>query len=276
VVRRIIVSLLLIPLFGLMLQAFPIALGLCAVGHLWAQLELTSLIQGLGRTGRWVHSLCSTAMMSWFAWQLHGGTHLNLLLVLVLIVTVYAILAVAIAEHKGDPHVPWLLVRALALVTLPVAFLPGLGTYGGTFPYLVLVVGASWAADVGAIFAGKLCGRTPLAPALSPKKTVEGAIAGAVTAGVMWASAVLLYPLDGGLQQVLGQLPLPLMALLLGLVGSCTALLGILSDLAFSLFKREANIKDYSALIPGHGGLLDRVDSLLLIVPVVYCLAYGF
>jgi phosphatidate cytidylyltransferase len=276
VAQRIVVSLLLLPLFALLLQSFPVVLGLCALGHLWAQLELTSLIHGLSPVGRWVHSLFSTALLCWFAWQLHTGTELNLLLVLLLTVIVYAVLAVAVAERDGDPHVPWLLIRALALITLPMAFLPGVANYGGTFPYLVLAVGASWGADVGAIFAGKLCGRTPLAPALSPKKTIEGAVAGMLTAGTIWACALVLYDLDGGLSLLLGPLPAPAVVALLGVAGMLTAMLGILSDLAFSLFKRQAHIKDYSALIPGHGGLLDRIDSLLLIVPLVYCLAYGF
>lgn len=274
--RRIAVSLLLIPLFGLLLQSFPVILLLTAAGHLWMQFEMTGLIHGLSRVGRIAHCAVSTLFMVWAAWQLHLGNGANLLLLLLLLVTVYAVLAVRAYEQGADPDMPWLLIRCLALLTLPLAFLPQVAAYGGSFPYLLLAVGASWGADVAAIFAGKACGRTPLSPALSPNKTVEGALAGVLAAGSVWAAAPALYAPDGAIAWHCAQhFPPSFLGPILFTVGGVTAMLGILGDLAFSLFKRQAHIKDYSAMLPGHGGLLDRADSLLLVIPLVYSLAYG-
>jgi len=140
----------------------------------------------------------------------------------------------------------------------------------------LLMVGASWGADTAAIFAGKLAGQRLLAPAISPGKTVEGAVGGVLAAGLMWAGAALCYPADGALAGWLAHaLPVPAVALCLFVLGVLAAGLGVLSDLAFSLFKRRAHVKDYSHALPGHGGVLDRIDSLLLVIPVVYLCAYG-
>lgn len=282
--RRTLIALVLIPLFALLLQSFPWAMALIALVHAIAQLELCSLIPGLGSRARVTHSIFSTVLLYWLALQLEAQQPGNMLLALLLTIMVYLVLSLRLALHGGDPDAPWLLIRALALITLPMAFLPAIAGHSGSFPWLLLLVGASWAADSAAIFAGKLCGRTPLAPLLSPKKTVEGAIAGVFTSGIVWALALLFYwPMDGKLgllfspdgsfpQEPLLQAAVVTVAFALGAV---LAMLGILGDLAFSLFKRQAQVKDYSAALPGHGGVLDRMDSLLLLIPLVYCFIHG-
>jgi phosphatidate cytidylyltransferase len=111
--------------------------------------------------------------------------------------------------------------------------------------------------DSGQYYSGRLFGRTPLAPAVSPKKTVEGAIGGAACATAAFA--------------IIARWWLPGVTLrwtaLLGLV---LVALGIAGDLFESLLKRSAGVKDSSALIPGHGGVLDRIDALLFAAPVYY------
>ena len=131
---------------------------------------------------------------------------------------------------------------------------------------LILPLMLTWASDIGAYAVGRSIGRHKLIPTVSPGKSVEGAIGGLVTSVlVSWAYiAGLLHPatslgLRGG---VFG-------ALLFGAIISAVAQLG---DLTESLLKREAGVKDSSALIPGHGGVLDRVDSLLFVLPVAYVL----
>ena len=122
---------------------------------------------------------------------------------------------------------------------------------------LVLLLAIVMASDTAAFFVGTAAGRRRLAPDISPGKTVEGA-AGGLAGGVAGAAVV----------RVLGLPSLPLAhALLLGLA---VAALGIAGDLLESLLKRWAGVKDSGVLFPGHGGMLDRLDSLLFGAPVLY------
>jgi phosphatidate cytidylyltransferase len=122
--------------------------------------------------------------------------------------------------------------------------------------WALLSVVLVWAADTGAYFAGKRFGTTKLAPQISPNKTTAGVWGALVVAG---AGALI-----GG--WVLGTRDGALIALLV--LALVTVLASILGDLIESLLKRQANVKDSGALFPGHGGLLDRVDSVFSAVPV--------
>jgi phosphatidate cytidylyltransferase len=133
---------------------------------------------------------------------------------------------------------------------------------GGALLLLPLLL--TWASDVGGYAFGRLLGRRKLIPAVSAGKTVAGAVGAVLTTVVVcWLySEFVLRPY--------AQLALrPLSAVFLGVALSVAAQLG---DLAESLLKREAGVKDSSHLIPGHGGVLDRVDSLLFVLPVAYLL----
>jgi phosphatidate cytidylyltransferase len=111
--------------------------------------------------------------------------------------------------------------------------------------------------DTGQYYAGRLFGRTPLAPIVSPKKTVEGA-AGGFVCGVL-------------IMIVVGGRWLPAVSVLVrALLGAVIVALGITGDLFESMLKRSAGVKDSSSLIPGHGGILDRIDALLFAAPVYY------
>jgi phosphatidate cytidylyltransferase len=113
------------------------------------------------------------------------------------------------------------------------------------------------ASDVAQLFGGRAFGRHPLAPVVSPKKTIEGAVAGV-------AAAAVVLP-------VLAHWWLPALdAWRWAAIGGVVGLLGIAGDLFESLIKRSAGVKDSSALIPGHGGMLDRIDALLFAVPLLY------
>jgi phosphatidate cytidylyltransferase len=127
-----------------------------------------------------------------------------------------------------------------------------------------LPVALTWVCDTGAYAVGRLVGKRKLMPSVSPGKTVAGAVGGVVVTAVgAWAYvAFVLGPRTG-----LG-LSLPA-ALLLGVVVAIVAQVG---DLVESMLKREAGVKDSSRLIPGHGGVLDRTDSLLFSIPVAYVL----
>jgi phosphatidate cytidylyltransferase len=111
----------------------------------------------------------------------------------------------------------------------------------------------SWVCDSSAFFVGRAIGRTPLAPHISPKKSVEGAVAGLIAPAVVGFAVGMLLHVNP--------------ALMAG-YGLVIALATIVGDLVESLIKRQTGVKDSGVLIPGHGGLLDRMDSLLLCAPV--------
>lgn len=133
--------------------------------------------------------------------------------------------------------------------------------YGKYFVWLIFI--CAWGSDSGAYLVGVKYGKTKLIPTLSPKKTVEGAISGAITAAVLsLVYGIIIYKFFG-----FGELRTLLFYPIIGLIGS---VLGQIGDLAASAMKRHVDIKDFGKLIPGHGGVLDRFDSVLLTAPAVY------
>jgi phosphatidate cytidylyltransferase len=116
--------------------------------------------------------------------------------------------------------------------------------------------------DIGGYFAGITLGRHPMAPSISPKKTWEG-FAGSVVACLVAGALCLPLLLHGHAWQGL-------------LTGAAAVLAAILGDLTESMIKRDLDLKDMGTVLPGHGGLLDRVDSLLVVAPVVWLLLYLF
>jgi phosphatidate cytidylyltransferase len=134
---------------------------------------------------------------------------------------------------------------------------------GGT-ALLFLPVILTWASDIGGYAVGRLAGRRKLIPKVSPGKTVEGAL-GALLATVLVCWVYVHLVLRPAAQLALA----PWAVVVFALVISVTAQVG---DLAESLLKREAGVKDSSTIIPGHGGILDRFDSLLFVLPVAYLL----
>ncbi|MFA6092844.1 MAG: phosphatidate cytidylyltransferase [Elusimicrobiota bacterium] len=127
--------------------------------------------------------------------------------------------------------------------------LPGAGR-----AWTLLLFAAVWAADSAAYFVGSAFGRRRMAPVLSPKKSWEGALAGT-------AAAVLTLWLGG--RGMIGAGPAACLGLITGVVSQ-------LSDVAQSMVKRSCGVKDSSGLLPGHGGVFDRMDSFLLLSPVFY------
>ena len=125
--------------------------------------------------------------------------------------------------------------------------------------YVFLPFVAAFSSDSGAYFAGMALGKHKLAPHLSPKKTIEGSIGG-------FLAAIVLMLVYGLILKVCG---LTVNFLILAIYGFFGSLAGQLGDLAFSAIKRQHDVKDYSHIIPGHGGILDRFDSMLFIAPMI-------
>jgi len=142
-----------------------------------------------------------------------------------------------------------------------------IGAAAGT-ALLFFPVVLTWASDIGAYFVGRTLGRHKLIPGVSPGKTVEGAVGGVVfTVLAAWGYVALV------LAPVAHLAVRPFGLVLFGVVVSVAAQVG---DLAESLLKREAGVKDSSRLIPGHGGVLDRLDSVFFVLPVAYLLLDRF
>ncbi len=134
----------------------------------------------------------------------------------------------------------------------------------GIFLYLLIFICAS-VSDVCALAVGMAIGKHKLAPVLSPKKTIEGAIGGvAGSAIVSCLLALVLHHFDQGAN---------VMTVFL-IIGICGSIIGQTGDLAASAIKRNCGIKDYGTLIPGHGGIMDRFDSILFTAPVIYYLSF--
>jgi phosphatidate cytidylyltransferase len=145
---------------------------------------------------------------------------------------------------------------ALLLVAFPLSFAVRLHKFSGDGPRLLLfALAITWAADTVAYFVGRAIGKHPLAPHISPKKTWEGSLGG------LAGSLVIAYAFHFWLT-----IPLPHL-LAMAVLGNIAGQMG---DLLESACKRSAGVKDSGGLLPGHGGILDRIDALILCLPVIW------
>ena len=183
-----------------------------------------------------------------------------LYIVLMLYILVLLSLAVLKNQTVSFSHVKTALFSVLYAVffLMPLSFMRHMD--GGLALVFLAFIGA-WLPDTAAYFVGSAIGKHKLIESISPKKTVEGSV-GAL------AGAVISYGIYGGILIAMGfqvhYVPLLILAILCGAVAQ-------LGDLSASLMKRAYGAKDFGNMIPGHGGMLDRVDSLMFITPVVYC-----
>lgn len=198
---------------------------------------------------------------------------------LAVLVAVTAVTLVAALKVRGPQRAP---LQAVAVTVfgilyagLPMAFIPLLhaaadarGWATASVPWgggivVALPLAATWLGDAVAFFAGTAWGRGGLAPTISPNKSWVGVWGGLTGAGV--AGAIWFLIADARLPEL--PVPGPLIALLVGVLLGIGAIVG---DLAESLMKRGAGVKDSGALFPGHGGVLDRLDALLFTLPLAY------
>ncbi len=157
----------------------------------------------------------------------------------------------AMASFFGIVYVPFLFSYLIRIRELPQGI------------WLIwLSMAGSWVCDMFAYFVGSFFGRHKMAPVLSPKKSVEGAVGGVLGSAAVGALFSLFLP-D---KTIFRSDP----ALVLAIVSAAAALISMVGDLLASAFKRNHGIKDYSNLIPGHGGILDRFDSMIFVAPVIY------
>ncbi|MFH1755508.1 MAG: phosphatidate cytidylyltransferase [Candidatus Latescibacterota bacterium] len=205
--------------------------------------------------------LCALAL-SWYVF-FRNGVYANLLLTLVFI----AIMCLELTRKNrvmtifhisttifGVIYVSFLGSHMLLLREFPMELNIDYGA-GSAFVFLAFLV--TWSGDTGAYIVGKSIGKHPLLPRVSGKKTVEGAVGGAVFS---LAGAIIA-------RYTFAPFLATWHAIVIGLIG---AGFGQLGDLVESMIKRDAQVKDASATLPGHGGVLDRFDSLLFTAPLIY------
>lgn len=131
----------------------------------------------------------------------------------------------------------------------------------GSARWVLFTLALVWAADTGAFFAGRWLGRVPLAPRVSPKKTWEGVIGGVIASAlVAWAAAQFLFDVDVA----------PFVVICVAVVA-----LSIVGDLTESMLKRAVGLKDSGTVFPGHGGMLDRIDSVTAAAPALLFALFG-
>ncbi len=129
--------------------------------------------------------------------------------------------------------------------------------------YVVLALMGAWIADSGAYFVGSFCGKNKLCPEVSPKKTIEGFVGGIVCNVVVFILFNIVY---AAIMKNQGT-PITYSVFATALLAMACAILGTVGDLTASVLKRQLEIKDYGTIMPGHGGVLDRFDSVLLVLP---------
>lgn len=135
---------------------------------------------------------------------------------------------------------------------------------------ILLGLAGAWVSDTGAYFVGRALGRHKLAPVVSPKKTVEGAAGGILCCLAGYLLIAAAYPL--ALSHFLG-IEAQVSLLLVALIAPVVSVAGMLGDLTASVIKRQNGVKDYGNIMPGHGGVMDRFDSVLFTVPTVFMLS---
>jgi phosphatidate cytidylyltransferase len=221
--------------------------------------EYITLARQLGQNPPGLVSAVFTASACWvIAFQINNG--LEAVLISGFIAASALVLASSGAVHR-DPRGSSLGDVAAAIfpvlyLGVPLGALVAVQQVAGRPALFVLMI-TIIVSDTAQYYTGRLLGRHRLAPAISPKKTVEGAIGGFVFGGSTLVIAGIWW---------LPGMPVGLRAL----VGTAIVALGIAGDLFESMLKRGAGVKDSSALIPGHGGILDRIDALLFAAPVYY------
>ena len=250
----VLIPILLIILWALPKIVFAILVGVMAAIAAYELLYMTGYVRHIRLVAYCMASAFLMSLWSFFDMH-HGWGQLGVVVFISLLFGEMMHNHVKVRFEKlclcviGGLLIPYLLT---ALVRI-------MGTYQGRFTVCIPFV-LAFLPDSGAYFAGKYFGKHKLAPVVSPNKTIEGAVGGAL-AGIL---GMLLYALimDFAFSRQVSYA----YALLYGFVGAGADVFG---DLMFSAIKRQIGIKDYGTLIPGHGGILDRFDSMMMVAPLM-------
>ena len=255
---RIIAAAGLLPLLLIVLLALPAVFTAVLVGVMCA-LGVYELLWNTGLVKE-TRLVIYTAVMAFLmsVWSYYGSNYAAAVLG---VITFTALLFVEIMISKCQlsfEKVAVCLAGGLLIPFLLSALVRIRAGYYGPFHVLIPFL-LAFISDAGAYFAGRFLGKHKLAPQISPNKTIEGVVGGVVAA--MIGMLIFCFILDIAFGFTVSYLN----ALAYGVVG---ALAGVFGDLSFSAIKRQTGLKDYGNLIPGHGGVLDRFDSMTMIAPL--------
>jgi|WetSurMetagenome_2_1015567.scaffolds.fasta_scaffold01160_12 phosphatidate cytidylyltransferase len=257
--KRVVVAFIAIPLIYLCLTELPpiYFLALLAVVSALAQYEFhamyktSGILSVLGITGGIVLLASSYFAAATGAWD----SALTALVVIVIIITS----ARLFIKREPTSALRDIAPPVIGIVYIPLLLIPMWYLRLDGYEWIILLLLSVWSADTFAYFIGKKFGKRRLYKEISPNKTVAGAV-GSVAGGIIASM------LSGAL--LIKELGMPA----LFLVGAALGTITIVGDLVESMFKRDADIKDSGNLIPGHGGVLDRIDSILFAAPTLYIL----
>ena len=233
------------------------ALGVIVALMLAAAWEWSGLLGVAGLAARFGYVTVIALLLAFVTWRMSDAASVALILKIGLAWWFAALVWVFFYPTPIAAPVRWL---CGALVMVP-AYMALVSLYSFAPAILLFALGVVWAADVGAFFAGRRFGRVKLAPRISPGKTWEGVIGG-LAAVVLLLVAARLAGLEMDVAVVI---PFCL----------AVATLSIVGDLTVSMFKRNAGVKDSGTLFPGHGGVLDRIDSVAAAAPL-FALGLGW
>jgi phosphatidate cytidylyltransferase len=247
---------------AIVLVAPPAAsLALSAVFLILGTKEIADMARVSGlKVSSWLSGAGALTTLAAIAAPAFGWSMGSDLLPIVLMAQLVAILGSAIAAWEPGARDALATASAALFPSLyigvPLGALVSILALEGPATVLLLVLTVV-VSDTAQYYTGRLTGRRPLAPAISPKKTIEGALGGVVFGTLVFAIVGACW---------LARVP----AALRVIVGIAIVLAGISGDLFESMLKRSAGVKDSSSIIPGHGGVLDRIDALLFAAPVYY------
>ena len=282
--KRVMVAVVGLPLLILILGWAPswattlLLAAMCAIGA-WELMHAAAGEKGRPLIPLAVIAAALVPVCVYLEFQLMAGSWDGLPIAGVLMaVFIFAIFALAIHRYDEEQGIPFASITCAVFAGLVFPLMLScllrlrMELFGSVLVFLPLAI--SFGSDTFALFAGMLCGKHKLAPKVSPKKTVEGAIGGLI-GGVIGMTLFKLIA-DSIVFSVDVYPPIEMAAgpqlswaavFVLGIIGSIISQIG---DLSFSVIKREFGVKDYGNLLPGHGGILDRFDSVTFVAPFVW------
>ena len=256
---RVIAAVLLLPLLLLVVLWAPKFVTAISFGVM-AAVAAYELLMGTGIVKDIRLVLCSMASAFWCVLWCGLGIGYAWLILGILIFWVLMFAQMMLSQMK----IPFVKIAACfvagLLIPLLLASVVRIHSLGAGRLFVLMPFLIAFLSDTGAYFAGLKFGKHKLAPVISPKKTVEGVIGG--TVGAVAGMVIYCLVLNAFFRLQTNYF----YAVLYGILGSAGAVFG---DLCFSVIKRQTDIKDYGNLIPGHGGILDRFDSMMIVGPLV-------